>query len=55
MHPILLDKVKMWAAASNGCFPIGGQDDEGRAKIEKYDKFARFKWAKVGYLAATCS
>ncbi len=47
MHTILLDKVKIWAAASNGCFPSAAQDEERREKIEKYDRAVQFKWAKV--------
>ena len=47
MHPILVAKVKAWAAESCGCFAVTEVCEQGGVKIEKYDGSTRFKWAKV--------
>ncbi len=48
MHPILLAKVRVWAAASGGCFPTAGQSTGPEQNpVAKYNRSVLFKWAKV--------
>jgi hypothetical protein len=49
---MLLAKVRSWAAASNGWFPLQEQNEHGCTvtSVAKYDGSDFFKWGKVRFL-----
>ena len=47
LHPILLEKVKGWALASNGCFPLLESKSFVRYAESLTSPTLRFRWAKV--------
>lgn len=51
LNPLLVVKVREWAAACGGCFPLaqlpGHFSSQAMGRIAPFEEGLNFKWAKV--------